>query len=999
MLILGSPGTQYSVGAVPAAWVLTGSAAASIPAQSPKNAGVTFNGETDGIDPLAPDVWHTITARYRYVGHINVLTNSFLAIARGNDPRTGFYVGYNVATNQLMIVKHGHWNATEATGLPGATGKIIENDQGYIDCENTRVEKTADDLAVAYRVKFKKGVLKGACNVFMYVEDKDVKHDGFTNIGTVTLDEDTVAHRTDMPASWQNALRPKGAPAEQMTLADNGKAQYVVVIPRNARRIEKKAANDLCLYVRLASGAALPIVGEDRLPAGDRPYISIGRTGLLARSSCRWKGADLAVEGYALETEGKNVYLYGGSGRGLIHGVYSMLEEDLGCRWYSPTSADTPRVKRLAVSLAPRKYLPVLELRDPYIHKMHDPNWSLRNKTNTPHARVPLAWGGSIRYHHMGHTYAAYFPTEQYFAAHPEYYALVNGKRQPSQLCHTNEDVIRLSVQKTCEIFRTRPEVTVTAIGPNDGRGFCDCPDCRRLDDENGGRSGSFFHHVNRIAEGVKKEFPNNHLICLAYLDYAHPPKKLKVDDYVIVQLCTDSHAWKHQFCFVWESKEFQEALKAWHAAKAKVFIWDYTTDYVHYLVPMANWPVVAENTRFNIRHGAAGIMYESELNDVDEMRGWVWAKQLWNPELDTKALMRDFVFGYYKEAAQPIWEYQMMMWAYWERWHALPHTCGQPSDNPLLDNLHCSYAPDGPMFTAEFMANMRKHFSQAEGMAKSDEILSRVKKAKLPLVYLELSQNLGYYTEFGDFVYGKSIRQPRAGKQAFQPKLDEFVALCKEHELTALGIPVTVEKIAGKWRSCIDAESAALPKVYLPSDWIFKADSEDRGVRNKWYADPKYYDAAVQLSDRSARGETSTPPLETGLSRLHINRGVGWEQQGFPGLDGYGWYFQSIAVPDELIGKKHLYLYFIGVNEQAWVYVNGELAFERSYATTRKGVGELSGSPFSFDAKRWLKPRVRNHVAVRVTHASGLGGIWLPAMLVGADEERSTGQLDKYRY
>jgi hypothetical protein len=93
------------------------------------------------------------------------------------------------------------------------------------------------------------------------------------------------------------------------------------------------------------------------------------------------------------------------------------------------------------------------------------------------------------------------------------------------------------------------------------------------------------------------------------------------------------------------------------------------------------------------------------------------------------------------------------------------------------------------------------------------------------------------------------------------------------------------------------------------------------------------------------------------------------------------------------------LYLYFIGVNEQAWVYVNGELAFERSYATTRKGVGELSGSPFSFDAKRWLKPRVRNHVAVRVTHASGLGGIWLPAMLVGADEERSTGQLDKYRY
>ena len=84
----------------------------------------------------------------------------------------------------------------------------------------------------------------------------------------------------------------------------------------------------------------------------------------------------------------------------------------------------------------------------------------------------------------------------------------------------------------------------------------------------------------------------------------------------------------------------------------------------------------------------------------ADEMRAWVWAKQLWNPELDTKALMKDFVFGYYKAAAAPIWDYQMAMWAYWEKWHKQPHKCGEPSDNPLLNNLHCSYAPDGPMFT-----------------------------------------------------------------------------------------------------------------------------------------------------------------------------------------------------------------------------------------------------------------------------------------------------------
>ena len=403
---------------------------------------------------------------------------------------------------------------------------------------------------------------------------------------------------------------------------------------------------------------------------------------------------------------------------------------------------------------------------------------------------MPLAWGGSLRFYHAGHTYAIYFPPEQYFAKHPEYYALINGKRQPTQLCHTNEDVIRLSIEKTCQIFRDNPEVTVTAIAPNDGRSFCDCPTCKKLDDENRGRAGSFFYFVNRIAAGVKKEFPHHHLISLAYLDYAKPPTKLKVDPYIIIRLCTDSHAWMYQFCFVWESEEFQKAIKAWHAARAKIYLWDYTTDYVHFLVPMANWPVVADNTRFNIKNGATGIMYESDGNDNDEMRGWVWAKQLWNPDLDTKTLLKDFVFGYYKESAQPLWDYQMMMWDYWERWHKLPHPCRMPyCSNPIINNLHCSYAgrahvyarlhdPDESVF----------HRSRKPGKKPGDP--GAGKEAKLSLLYLELAQHLGYYTEFGDFKYGKSIREPRASRAVFKPYLDEFIDLYQKNNLSGPGRP-----------------------------------------------------------------------------------------------------------------------------------------------------------------------------------------------------------------
>ncbi len=964
-------------------------------ADGPRNLGVTFNGEADVTEPLATDTWHTITASYRYDGKIGLLTNTYLVLARGGDLLSGFDVGYHLPTNQLGIVKHGYWNVTEGTGAPGEPGTVIENDQGYLDCEGTSVRRTDDEVVVSYRIKFKPGVLKGSYNVHQYIEDKDVRHEGFTIMGSVTIDGDAGIHRIDMPREWTNSLKPSGEAGPPLLLADTRAARYVLVIPRDSRPIERKAAADLRHNLRLICEAEFPIVTEDQFQAGSSPYISIGRTELLANSPCKWKSDDLAAEGYALETVGENMYLVGGSGRGLIHAVYSILEEDLGCRWYSLTSVDTPRFERFVVSLTPRKIVPVLELRDPYILKMHDPTWSLRNKTNTPHARIPLAWGGSIRYHHMGHTYAAYFPTEVYFAEHPEYYALVNGSRQPSQLCHTNEDVIRLSIEKTCEIFRNHPEVTITAIGPNDGRGFCDCPDCKKLDDENGGRSGSFFYMVNRIAQGVKKQFPDHRIISLAYLDYASPPTNLHVEDNVIIQLCTDSHAWKYQFCFLRESQEFQEIIRAWQAVKATVFIWDYTTDYVHYLLPMANWPVVADNTRFLIGNGATGIMYESELNDIDEMRAWVWAKQLWNPDLDTRTLMRDFIFGYYKESAQPIWDHQMRMWQYWEKWHNLPHQCGVASGNPLLNNLQCSYAPDGPMFTPEFMRAMRRDFNQAESLAQSAEILERVKRAKLSLLYLELSQHLGYYTEFGDFAYGRSISLSRAERQVFQPLLDEFTALCKQHGLTTLGIPITAERIIAKWQSCMDQEEAGQPRVFLPAEWIFKADPEDRGVGQQWHSDPQPFHAAATLSV----GQENEPPLPEGLARLHVNRGVGWEQQGFPGLDGFGWYFQNLEVPADLAARKHIYLYFRSVNEQAWVYVNGELAFERTYASTGAAVGDLMGVPFSFDAARWLKPGLPNRVAIRVTHATGLGGISFPAMLIGTDEDRTTAELDAYRH
>jgi len=60
--------------------------------------------------------------------------------------------------------------------------------------------------------------------------------------------------------------------------------------------------------------------------------------------------------------------------------------------------------------------------------------------------------------------------------------------------------------------------------------------------------------------------------------------------------------------------------------------------------------------------------MHFSQINtirggDFNEMRTYMVAKLMWNPELDADSLMQDFMRGYYGEKATPyLYQYQKIM-------------------------------------------------------------------------------------------------------------------------------------------------------------------------------------------------------------------------------------------------------------------------------------------------------------------------------------------------
>ncbi len=563
--------------------------------------------------------------------------------------------------------------------------------------------------------------------------------------------------------SWQNALKPKGELGAEITLAKDGKALYTILIPAAPSTQEQKAAGDLAQWLTEMTGARFHVVRESGMPFKGRA-ISIGKTDLLASSGSATAKAELGDEGYAIDQVGSDLFLVGGAGRGVINAVYALLEEDLGCRWYSRFTQTIPDRPTLTFSPTKRSYVPQLEIRDPYYWEAFDGTWSLRNRTNSPSAPVPAEWGGHQSYALFVHTFSTLVPPDEYFKDHPEYFSEHNGTRDPGQLCVTNPDVVKVAADSVKLCLRANPSARIISVSQNDSVPCCDCPKCRAMAEAEGSKSGPLLAFVNAVADEVGKEFPNVKISTLAYLDTFMPPKTVKPHPNVVIQLCTDSHAWGQPFLTIEETERFQTAMKGWAAIGANIDIWDYTVNFSHYAAPMPNWQVVTDSIRFFVAHNAKGVMlqgnYQTPGTGDGYMRTWVWAKLLWDPTLDTKALMKDFVFGYYGKAAPAIWEFEELQWDTWEAQH-----------HGWLQNPAGGIRFPMTLYSDEFMSKARDYFARAEKLAGDPSILRRVEEAELQILYADIERMAAP---------GKP-----ADPAAFRTTLDKFERIARREKMT----------------------------------------------------------------------------------------------------------------------------------------------------------------------------------------------------------------------
>jgi hypothetical protein len=137
-----------------------------------------------------------------------------------------------------------------------------------------------------------------------------------------------------------NACRPA---AGQITIVTNGSSRYVIVLPLEATKNETHAASVLQDYIKRMSGAALPVITENTYK--EQPGIFIGNT----EHAEKYNTGKLKGEGFFIASDDKQVYIKGGSGKGIVYGVYTLLERYLGCRKYAEGPATVPATKNIRV--------------------------------------------------------------------------------------------------------------------------------------------------------------------------------------------------------------------------------------------------------------------------------------------------------------------------------------------------------------------------------------------------------------------------------------------------------------------------------------------------------------------------------------------------------------------------------------------------------------------------------------------------------------------------
>jgi hypothetical protein len=531
---------------------------------------------------------------------------------------------------------------------------------------------------------------------------------------------------------------------KNITLVNDGVSDYEIVFLGEASKSDYKSAVILQNYLQKISDVKLDIVDESSQNT-KKHKIYIGNI------------SDENIEKHQIQikTDKEDVFISGGSDEAMQNAVYEFLELYLDCKWYAPNVEAIPKNSTITLDKTiDYSYSPKITTRTVHSRLFYEnETFAAQHKVTTkafpyyvPSARV--------------HTFNKFIPEEQFYKSNPEYFALRGNKRLPTQLCLTNKKVLEIVKDSVRSLFQKHPEASVISVSGNDNTQYCECGNCKKIDKEEDSHAGTMIRFVNEVAQ----YFPEKTISTLAY-QYTRKPCKTKPLKNVLITLC--SIECNRSAPITEKCTDFADDIKGWSALTENIRIWDYTTQFTNFLAPFPNFNTLQPNIQF-FRDNNTKWVFEQHSNnpsELFELRSYLMAKLLWNPDANVDDIITEFTNGYYHEAGKYVKSYVDLIHKELEK-------------HP--DFFLFLYGDPSQAFDAYLSPDLLKQyvnlFDDAEkSVADKPEILKRIKVARISIDYAVLE------------ACRKSVSKEFTITKNTKDLVDNFAKVCNEAKITAM--------------------------------------------------------------------------------------------------------------------------------------------------------------------------------------------------------------------
>ena len=554
-----------------------------------------------------------------------------------------------------------------------------------------------------------------------------------------------------------------------------------IVIAPDADATVRHAARELAGFAERMVGVGLCVV-SGASQAGRAVVIGVDTNLPNARTP----------DSFRLKVEGNRLFVTGRGSRGALYGVYELLERYGGCGWFAPWCEDIPCIDAFGVpgdldvlenpafEQRETSWRHVITGKNRFAIMQGHPAFGARMRFNGQWHKDKLYGGTAMPFpKKLGvcHTFNELVPLEKHFAAHPEWFSEVDGRRigERAQLCWSNDGLVKFVAEEVKKRLRDEPDARIVGVSQNDWRNWCRCAKCAELAEKEGSPSGPNIRFVNAVAEEVEKEFPRVLVETLAYMFTRRPPKTIRPRRNVAVCLCSFECSFSVPFA---ESNHentvrFVNDVRSWGKICRNLYIYNYTVNFRNYLFPFPNVYAMKSNYRMFLDNGARWIYDQADSNghhaEFAELKCYLQSKLMWNPDSDVDLLVDRFMEGYYGAAAQKVRQY------FDELYGAFNIKNDHNSDPDAEPSSAGIYGENLPQLTDEKLLRWQTLWDEAESDVRNDPARAyNVRMGALPVMYVRLKRlyERGWKTVW----LAEKLSPHISGMEAIKPLAAEFV-------------------------------------------------------------------------------------------------------------------------------------------------------------------------------------------------------------------------------